>query len=83
MSFTHAKKLFVYRATDCKKRIVLATAHIDKFPETIALAGIDHKVSEKIMKLFEKPTKSFSMKKGEDWEEIVMQIIREIDGKAK
>ncbi|XP_028413697.1 threonine synthase-like 2 [Dendronephthya gigantea] len=63
--------------------VVVSTAHIDKFLETLEMLQIEHQPSKKIQSLFEKPTKFKELKKGENWYEIILKTIDAIDSNHK
>ena len=58
--------------------VVLATAAPDKFPEAVQKAGIQMKTNPEIEKLFSMETRSFPMKQGEDWEQMLREKIESI-----
>ncbi|XP_074642045.1 threonine synthase-like 2 [Tubulanus polymorphus] len=60
------------------KRIVVATASPEKFPEVAREAGISVPQSVEIRSLYEKPTRYIDMEKGQDWEHILRTKIMEI-----
>lgn len=62
---------------------MLSTAHMDKFLETLALLNIPHQPSEKIQDVLERPTKFKEMRKGENWNEIIMDTIINIEENYK
>ena len=62
--------------------VVLATAHADKFLETLSDVGIVREPCERVQSLLEKPTKYKEMKTGDNWDKILMDTICSItDGK--
>lgn len=58
--------------------VVLSTAHADKFPETMSSLGIEHKPCRRIQCLWEKPTKYKEMRRGDNWDKILMDTILSI-----
>ena len=60
-------------------RICVATASIDKFREAAKLAGIDTGVNPRISALEEMPTRYTDMNKGEDWEKILREKIKDLE----
>lgn len=70
-------------SVSCCKYVVLSTAHMDKFLETLALLNIEHRPSQKILSLSEKPTRFKELAKGENWQEIILNTIYAIEENYK
>ena len=60
-------------------RICVATASIDKFREAAHEAGLDLDVNPKVVALQNMPTRYIDMNKGEDWEKIIREKVKEIE----
>ena len=63
----------------CGRCVVISTAHMDKFLETLATLGIPHNPSEKVQNLLGKPTKFKELTKDNDWQEIILNTIFAIE----
>ena len=63
--------------------VVLSTAHMDKFLETLEMLNIEHQPSEKVQNLSKKPTKFKELTKGENWREIILNTISAIEENNK
>lgn len=59
-------------------QVVLATASPHKFPEAVEAGGITAAVSPDIAGLFSLPTRSVAMERGDDWEAMLREKIREL-----
>ena len=70
---------FFRNGQDNIPRICVATASIDKFGEAAKLAGINNGVNPRIRALEEMPTRYTDMNKGEDWEKILRDKIKDIE----
>ena len=55
--------------------VIISSAHIDKFLETLATHDIPHNPSEKIQNLLGKPTKFKELRKDNDCQEIILNTI--------
>ena len=61
------------------RRICVATASIDKFQEAARQAGVPLKPNHKVTALENMPTRYTDMNKGDDWEKILREKIKQID----
>lgn len=60
------------------KRVCIATASPDKFPEVLAALGIESGRNPKLQHLETAPTKFATMKRGQNWDAILLKKIKEI-----
>lgn len=66
-------------ANDLKTPIIcVATASPAKFPEAVRAAGIEMPPYPQLAELFTSPTRYTEMKKGEDWYQILRDMIKDI-----
>lgn len=66
-------------ASDLKTPIIcVATASPAKFPEAVRAAGIEMPPYPQLAELFTSPTRYTEMKKGEDWYQILRDMIKDI-----
>ena len=65
------------------QRVCVATASSAKFEEAVTSAGLTPQPTAAIKALDTMPTKYVDLEKGQDWEQILRDIIESIDMKVK